>query len=83
MTTIKTEKKTEDKGAKHTAPEQDDLKVACEIHTLAQILYRELATPAPWMNTSCAPQEFQPPSAYPPSMSMCGPTWTEPMHWPL
>jgi hypothetical protein len=83
MTTVKTENKKVEAGAQTKVPKQEDLAIACEIHTLAHIVYSELATPAPWMPPGFAPHEFQPPSGFPPSMSMCGPTLTEPVHWPL
>ncbi|NIM02414.1 MAG: hypothetical protein GTN89_12080 [Acidobacteria bacterium] len=35
-----------------TTPSTDDLRTACEIHTLAQMVYSQFHTPNPWMHVA-------------------------------
>ena len=76
MPSTKTATKTE--RAEKKAPRKDDLLVASEIHTLAQILYGELSNACPWVVADCGPPAFQDPSTWMPSMGES--TW--PFRWP-
>ena len=77
MPTIKTETKPRETRTKQEAPKQEDLQIAFEIHTLAQILYSELATPYPWMTPGRAPSAFHTPSPQMSSMTLGGMAWPE------
>lgn len=81
MTTTKTEKKIE-KTELEEAPKQKDLRVAYEIHTLAQMLFSEMAVTHPWITPPSPLQTFEPTKAWSPLMTGVGPTPSIPMHWP-
>ena len=44
----------------------DALLIAGEIHTLAHLIYRELATTQPWLASSSTPSVFSEPRHWPP-----------------
>ena len=80
MSTTKTATKTEREGAQKKAPRKDDLLVASEIHTLAHILYGELATTCPWVVADCGPPAFRSTSTWMPPMGES--TLSMPFRWP-
>lgn len=65
----------------HAAPSTDDLRTACEIHTLAQMVYSQFHATNPWMNVP------QPHVGYPhqatPTMQdpRVSPGWGWPQVW--
>ena len=81
MTTTKTEKRTE-KTQFEEAPKQEELRLAREIHTLAQMLYREMTVMHPWITPPSPLQSFEATQAWSPFMPGVGPTPSAPTHWP-
>jgi len=64
------------------APSTDDLRTACEIHTLAQMVYSQFHTASPWMNVVPPPAGYTHQAATPtmPDPRM-GPVWCWPQAW--
>ena len=81
MTTTKTEKKVE-KPAFEGAAQQEELRLAREIHTLAQRLYSEMTAIHPWVTPPSPLQSFEASKFWSPFLPGVGPTPSVPTHWP-
>jgi len=82
MTTTKTEQKSQPKEASN-APTQEDLRVAYEIHTLAQMMYGEMTMANPWVTPPSPLGNFEASEDRSPFMAACaGPNLSVPTHWP-
>lgn len=81
MTTTKTEKKSE-KTEFEPASKQDELRIAREIHTLAQMLFSEMNVIHPWVTPPSPLQSFEATKAWSPFMAGVGPTPLVPTHRP-
>lgn len=76
--TTKTAGKTP-KGEPEVGPTQPELQAAYQIHTLAQMLYGQLATAHPWMQPTWPTATVDPLVGQPP-MSWHQPHWTQGWH---
>ena len=84
MPTVKTEVREPETSTttEQEAPKQEDLHVAYQIHTLAQMLYGRMAAGSPWVTHVSPHASFPPPTAWPPSMAAADPpTWFVPPGW--
>jgi hypothetical protein len=84
MTTVKT--KPEPKAATPPPKEKggagDDMRIAYEIHTLSQLLFREIYAADPRMAPASPPVDFSYTPMTPPSMPTGSPSrWTVPTIW--
>jgi hypothetical protein len=82
MTTAKTENKGHVSESEE-APRQADLRVAYEIHTLAQMMYGEMARAHPWVTPPSPLVSFEATQNRSPFMATgAGPNTSIPTHWP-
>jgi hypothetical protein len=82
MTTTKTEKTGPAIQSKE-GPKQADLRVAYEVHTLAQMLYGEMARAHPWVPPPSPLIHFEAAKGGSPFVPMgAGPNLSVPTHWP-
>jgi hypothetical protein len=63
----KTTGKTDPEGQPSAGPSQDEIRNAYEIHTLAQMLYGQLAMTHPWIATMPPARGFDPVASFQPT----------------
>ena len=81
MTTTKTEGKKADIGTKHDAP-TEELQLAYEIHTLAQMIYGEMAMANPWVHPAPPLAGFEPSTPWmAPEAPGSAMPWSAPTPW--
>ena len=82
MTTVKPETKASTTAGKEEATKQEDLQTACEIHTISQLVYGQIAASHPWIAPVSPLASFQPPTAWmPPIAPGASSTWFSPTPW--
>jgi hypothetical protein len=83
MTNAKNEKKETATRSKDEERCQEELRIACEIHTLSQLLCNELAMTTPWVTPTWPPSGLQSSMLWPPTAPEAfGPMWPAPVRGP-